>query len=173
MEANKRIDSGIKRGPKRRPIRSGLPTNPTDPADLGTWHIPPDLNPDSVLERYLSESSTSQIAKQYGLSRKALTKWLRQVRPSEWKQAQVLRALCIKEDSEDGLASAADPLSLARAREMLKGAQFDLVSLDDDYRPKTDVTLHVSGDLGDRLRRARERVIDVEVIPEKSLTIKE
>ena len=158
-----RIDEGVKRG-KRRPIREGLPTRPAHPADLGTWVIPAGLDPDKVLDQYLTESTTSQIAAQYGLSRKALTKWIREQRPEQWKQAQALRALCTKEDAEDGLRGAADGLSLARARELLKSAQFDLQAIDPDYQPKHHVTVEKVGDLGDRLRRARERVIEPESV---------
>lgn len=128
-----RIDKGIKRGPR---IRNGKPTNPSDPADLGTWQIPANLDPDEVLQRYLTDSTTSQIAKQYGLSRKALTSWLRKQRPAQWRQAQILRALCTKEDAETGLATAPDALSLARARELLRAGQWELQCLDPDYQPK-------------------------------------
>ena len=138
-----RIDDGVKRGPKRRPIRSGSPTNQAPKADLGTWHIPPGLDPHAVIERYLTESTTSQIAAEYGLSRKALTKWLREQLPNQWKTAQILRALCRKEDAEDGLESAVDALSLARARELHRSAQFDLVSLDQDYRPRQEVAVTI------------------------------
>lgn len=137
-ESHIRIDEGVKRGPRKR---NGIPTRPSAKQDLGTWQIPKDLNPDDVLNRYLTEQTTSQIAQQYGLSRKALTKWLRQQRPEEWKQAQIIRALAIKEDSEEGLQGAVDALSLARARELLKSAQFDLQALDNDYRPRQDVQI--------------------------------
>ena len=159
-----RIDEGVKRGPKRRPIRDGKATTPSHPADLGTWAIPATLDPDQVIERYLTEATTSQIAAQYGVSRKALTKWLREQRPTQWKQAQALRALCTKEDAMDGLQAAADPLSLARARELLRGAQWELQAIDPDYQPKQHVTVEQVGDLGERLRRARERVIEAETV---------
>lgn len=157
-----RIDKGVRRGPK---TRSGVVCKPSDPRDLGTWAIPADLNPDSVLERYMSEQTTGQIAAQYGISRKALTKWLRTVRPAEWKNAQIIRALCIKEDSEAGLAMAPDALSLARARELLKAAQFDLQALDKDYQPKQQVSVDVTVDLGDRLRDARDRIRTIQAEP--------
>ena len=143
MAEHVRIDEGVKRGPKRRPIRNGLPTNKAPKADLGTWHIPPDLDPKEVIERYLTESTTSQIAAEYGLSRKALTKWLREKLPNEWKTAQILRALCRKEDAEDGLECATDALSLARARELHRAAQFDLSALDPDYRPAVSVAVSI------------------------------
>ena len=124
MEATKRIDKGIKRGPRNK-------QNPISPkADLGTWVIPPGLNPKEVLDRYLTAETTGQIAAQYGLSRKALVRWLRQEVPEEWKSVQIIRALCRKDDGDEGLEVASDALSLARAREQLKSAQFDLERLD-------------------------------------------
>ena len=139
-EAHVRIDEGVKRGPK---MRLGRPTKRSHLADIGTWVIPKDLNPDAVIQQSLSEATTSQIARQYGVSRKAMTKWLREQRPKEWKQAQIVRALALKEDSEEGMLSARDALSLARNRELLKAAQFDLTSLDPDYQPRQEIALTV------------------------------
>lgn len=157
--AHIRIDDGVKRG--RRPIRKGLPTRPSHPADLGTWVIPKDLNPQEVLDRYLTEQTTAHIAKSYGLSRKALVKWIRTVAPEQWKEVQLIRAHVSLEQDEDGMREAPDALSLARMRECVKAAQFRLQALDPDYRPKQEVMVEIT-DLGDKLRRARERVIDAE-----------
>ena len=132
-----RIDRGVKRGPKA--TRKAVTVSPK--ADLGSWTIPPDLNPHEVLQRYLTESTTSQIAGQYGLSRKALVKWLRQTVPTEWKEIQLLRAHANLENGEDGIELASDALSLARAREQTKAAQWRLQSLDHDYQPKQQVTV--------------------------------
>ncbi len=137
IPAGKRIDAGIKRGPR---TRLGQPTSPSHPSDLGTWKIPPDLDPDHVLDQYLVSDTTSDIAKRFGLSRKALVKWLRTVRPKEWKEVQLIRAHVKLDDGEDGIVTSEDALSLARARETVKAAQFRLVSLDTDYQPKQQVT---------------------------------
>ena len=134
---HQRIDEGLPRKPKRR---NGKITHPSNPADLGTWVIPTDLDPDAVLQQYLSESTTAHIASQYGLSRKALTRWLRQQRPNEWREIQALRAFCTKEDAQTGLTIAPDALSLSRARELLRSAQFDLQALDPDWRPKQELS---------------------------------
>ena len=139
-EAHIRIDEGLKRGPR---MRQGKPTRPSHPADIGTWLIPANLDPDKVIQQYLSEATTSHIAQQYGISRKALTKWIREKRPKEWKQAQIVKALMLKEDSEEGILDANDALSLARNREALKAAQFDLTSLDPEYQPKQQVEVTV------------------------------
>jgi len=92
--------------------------------------IPKDLDPRVVLDKYLTEQTTSQIASSFGVTRKALVGWLREQLPNEWKQVQVVRALTRKDDGNDGFETAEDALSLARAREMVKSAQWDLERLD-------------------------------------------
>ena len=140
-EAHIRIDEGLKRGPKpkvRKPrvhgtagqpalyphkLISGEPVNPNS-------RIPPDLDPDQVLERYLTEATTSLIAQEYGVTRSALTHWLIEKRPEQWRKAQLLRALCRKEGADEKMEVACDALSLARAREQLRSGQWDLERLD-------------------------------------------
>src|SRR3990167_6580215 len=134
-----RADEGIKRGPKDKHKRPKSPK-----ADLGTWVIPPDLDPHQVIERYLTEATTSQIAGQYGLSRKALVKWLREVIPKQWTAVQLVRAHVKLEDGEDGIDASEDSLALARAREQTKAAQFRLTALDPDYAPKQQVSVDYS-----------------------------
>jgi len=80
MAEHVRIDEGI----KRPHIRSGKLTKPSHKADLGSWQIPAGLDPHEVIQRYLTEPTTAHIARQYGVSRKALVKWIRQQLPIEW-----------------------------------------------------------------------------------------
>jgi hypothetical protein len=149
-----RIDEGIK-----RPRYAHKP--PAKRKDTATGTIPPDLDPDAVLDRYLTEATTSQIAASYGVSRKTLVRWLVNERPEAWKKVQVIRALCRKEDADEGIETACDALSLARAREQLRSGQWDLERLDSgNYGQKQQLELNVNDDLGERLRRARERVIE-------------
>src|SRR3990167_6320543 len=152
---HQRIDKGIERNNLSSPGR-------TPAADLGSWVIPEGLNPHKVLERYLAEPTTSQIASEYGLSRKALTKWLRTTIPIEWKEAQVLRALYRKDLGDEGLETANDPLSLARAREQLKSAQWDLERLDSqNYGVKQEVT-HTLKPEFNVILKPQERIIEGE-----------
>ena len=131
-----RIDRGVKRGP-RNPHKA-----PTRRPEHKVGTIPPNLDPDSVLDRYLTESTTSQIAYDYGVSRKTLVRWLVEQRPEQWKKIQVIRALCRKEDGDEGIEVACDALSLARAREQLRSGQWDLERLDSkNYAPKQEVTV--------------------------------
>jgi hypothetical protein len=101
--------------------------------------IPADLDPHEVLAQYLSENTTSQIAKSYGIRRKSLVAWLRKTLPSEWREVQLNRAHDRKDVGNEGLDGARDSLSLARAREQIRSAHLDLAALDPDYRPKTSI----------------------------------
>jgi hypothetical protein len=88
-----------------------------------------DTDPKLILQRYLSDETTKEIAASYGVTRQALGQYLLKVAESEWKEAQVARALARKESAEDDLEDAEktpDMLSLSRARERLKAAQWDL-----------------------------------------------
>jgi F0F1-type ATP synthase epsilon subunit len=83
-------------------------------------------DPKDVLLRVLNEESTKDIALSFGVTRSALNQWLLDTAETEWKAAQVARAYRRKEEAEDELDTAADSLSLARAREKLRAAQWDL-----------------------------------------------
>ena len=83
-------------------------------------------NAQDVLTRVLNEESTNDIAKSYGVTRSALNYWLIEHCDTEWKAAQVVRALKRKEDSEDEMDTAQDSLTLARAEKRLRAAQWDL-----------------------------------------------
>jgi hypothetical protein len=85
-----------------------------------------EVNPDEVLRRVLNEESTKDIAASLGVTRSALNQWLLNTAEEKWKAAQVIRAHKRKEEAEDEMDTATDALSLARARERLKAAQWDL-----------------------------------------------
>ena len=87
------------------------------------------VDPKAVLDRYLSDESTKDIAASYGVTRQALGQFLLKAAEDDWRNAQVARALARKEAAEDDLENAEktpDALSLARTRERLKAAQWDL-----------------------------------------------
>lgn len=117
-------------------------------------------DPNQILRRYLSDESTLTIAADYGVTRQALGQYLLRHAEEEWKECQVARAVARKEKAEDDIESASDPLQLAKARESLKAAQWDLERVCRRiYGQEINVNMTVL-DLGDRLRRARERVIN-------------
>lgn len=135
---HRRIDDGVKRGPRN--LRRSTPRRRKPNGQISTL-IPPDLDPLTVLDQYLTEQTTSQIAQSYGMSRKTLVGWLRDIVPTQWTRVQILRALCRKEDADEELENAPDALSLARAREMLRSGQWDLERLDArNYGSKQEVT---------------------------------
>lgn len=105
-----------------------------------------DADPKAILIRYLSDETTEQIAKDYGVTRQALGQFLYKTAEAEWKEAQVARAIARKDSAEDALnaererinaveydngdqAKGEAALSLARTRALelaLKSAQWDL-----------------------------------------------
>jgi hypothetical protein len=85
-----------------------------------------DVKPEDVLERYLAEETSTQIAQSYGVTRAALSFFMLKHAEEQWKNAQVTKALQRKEKAEDAMETADNPLDLTRAREMLKSAQWDL-----------------------------------------------
>jgi cob(I)alamin adenosyltransferase len=63
------------------------------------------------------------------------------------------------EQAKDDLGTADDPLTLARAREQLRSAQWELERLFSRlYGQKQEITHNVADDLADRLMRARDRL---------------
>ena len=145
-EAHIRIDEGIARGPKPKKQRIALQRpkqaqteNASESTQLSPI-IPANLDPNEVLQRYLAERHTSGIAESYGVTRRNLVRWLREVAPEQWKQVQIVRAITFHEDGQEGLESAEDALALARAREIVKSGQWTLERLDsENYGPKQEV----------------------------------
>lgn len=122
-------------------------------------------DPKQILLRYLSDESTTTIAADHGVTRQALVQYLLRNAEEDWKDAQVARAIARKEKAEDDLSEARDPLELAKARELLKSAQWDLERVCKRIYgiDRAELNLNVNiGDLGDRLRRAKERTINIE-----------
>ena len=126
-EAHKRIDKGVERGPrisqKALGNASNIPVDPSlayDPQKL----VGVDIN--QILTRYLNGETSTQIAKSLNCTRQGLGYFLRENAEEDWKNAQVIQAIERKEQAEDELGNAIDSLSLARARERLRSAQWEL-----------------------------------------------
>lgn len=150
-EAHVRIDKGVKRGPRgpykpRKPkVDAQLTTDslgqPTTTQNKPAGKLA-EANPKQVLERYLQGETTTQIAASYGVTRQGLGYFLRSTAPEPWQQAQIILAVERKEKAEDALETAPDALSLARAREQLRGAQWELERVFSRiYGLKQEVTL--------------------------------
>jgi hypothetical protein len=156
-----RIDEGIKRGTRkrRRPKRDdGKPA-------VRLAIIPSDLLPATVLERYLKDEKTSEIAESYGVSLSQLHRWLLKHAEEPWKQAQVAKALTALERAKDNLDEADNPLDLAKAREKLRGAQWELERLFSRlFGQKQEVTvvdpeLTISAELNRLAREAFQAIL--------------
>ena len=137
-EAHIRTDDGVKREPKH-------PIHKLRRAKEGqAWTVPAEVNPDQVIMEYLTEGKTSGIAAKYGVRRSVLTRWLQEHRPKEWKEAQVIRALCMKEDRQEAIYDSTSGLALARARAVVDSSQWDLERLDSaNYGQKQELTVQV------------------------------
>ena len=118
-----------------------------------------------VLARVLNEESTKDIAASFGVTRSALNQWLLETAETEWKAAQVARAYKRKEEAEDEMDCATDALSLARARERLKAAQWDLERVCRRiYGQDQPANAHAAVQINIGIRRDAAQVIDAQVI---------
>ena len=124
-----------------------------------------------ILQRYLSDETSLQIADSLGITRQALSAWLINTAEDEWIAAQIARAAARKDKADDAMDCATDGLELARAREQLKSAQWDLeklfrriygdkIQVDHTVTLDTSDALGAASDLVRRLRKRKERVID-------------
>ena len=105
------------------------------------------VEPQTIIARYLQGELTEDIAKSYGVTRQGLGYHLRKTAEEEWKEAQIILAIERKDKAEEALESAADALSLARAREQLRSAQWDLERvLKRIYGPTAQLSLPTSAD---------------------------
>jgi predicted transcriptional regulator len=84
------------------------------------------VNTEDILERYLAEETSTEIAQSLGVTKSALSLFMLKHAEEQWRSAQVVKALKRKEEAEDLIETASNPLDLARAREKLKSAQWDL-----------------------------------------------
>jgi len=84
------------------------------------------VEPKDVLDRYLAGETGPQIAESLGVTKQALSYWLSETAEQEWKAAQFVKAYNRKEEADELIETASNPLDLARAREKLRSAQWDL-----------------------------------------------
>lgn len=87
------------------------------------------IDPHEIIARYLSDEKTHDIAASIGVTHQALYAHLLNHSEQDWKDAQVARALALRDRAEEDLKIAPDALALSRAREVLKSAQWQLERL--------------------------------------------
>ncbi len=178
--AHKRIDAGVKRGPKQR---LGPRLTPPKTLPPGVSYHPSKLigvQPSDLIARYLNGESSEQIAHSLLCTRQGLSYFLRKNAEDDWKEAQIVQAIERKDRAEDAIELASDPLSLAQAREQLKAAQWDLERLFNRmYGQKQEInhtvqTPNAPSLLADALQllslvrdqRKEEKLVSSESIPE-------
>lgn len=120
------------------------------------------VDPKDVLERYLAEEKTADIAASLGVTFAGLSHWLIQHAEGEWKSAQIVLALKRKMLADERLETAENALELARAREQLRSAQWDLERVcrriyGQDAPPNTVVPVQININMG----ASQPQVIDV------------
>jgi hypothetical protein len=82
-----------------------------------------------VLDRYLAGEQVAAMASEYETSDVTLYALLLREHESDWKDIQEARALARLERSQNALRTAPDALSLARTREEVRSAQWELERL--------------------------------------------
>jgi hypothetical protein len=94
-----------------------------------------------VIARYLHGEQVAEMAHEFSTSDVTLYALLLRDHEIEWKDAQTARALARLERENRKLEEAPDPLSLARARELVRSAQWELERLlNRIFGPKQEVT---------------------------------
>lgn len=84
---------------------------------------------ESVLTRYINGEQVAAMAPEYGVSDVTIYALLLREHEDDWKEVQRARALARLERSQEELKTAPDSLSLARAREQVRSAQWELERL--------------------------------------------
>ena len=162
---NVRIDKGVKRGKRRTAT-----TNANPRADSGQFLPILPKDPElirGVLTDYVNGATFEELGKRYGVSRQAVYAWtLGKLAPAELDDL-VTRALTARIAKGDELLddSSSAPLDVTRGREIARFSRMDYERLKPEkYGQQNHLVIEHVGDLGDRLRRARERVIEGEVV---------
>ena len=126
--AHKRIDAGIKRGKRQKmPIAANRISQ--DRSAVPGEGVIANISTERVIARLIAGETSTQIAASYGVTRQGLGWFMRNNSEEDWRQALVIQAFERKEKADEELDLIRDPLSLARAREQLRSAQWDLERL--------------------------------------------
>lgn len=161
-----RIDEGIKRGKRAKTKPSDLERQARNEAGKFLTNYTPELKEramEDALMALQAGARVDEIAERHNIPRSTMYSWLigdpraQQFR-TQFFDGQVARNLA-------EIRAAESPLDLARAREELAG--WIKVAERRDFRSygiKQEVTIHDNTDLGERLRRSRERTIEGEVV---------
>lgn len=125
-----------------------------------TYHKLRNVDPREILIRIANGERPTAIAKSLGVAKSAITQRFGKL--PEYKKAREIGQEVRLDEKYDALEDAGDDLNLARAREIpLRQEVFRAgVEFPDRWGRVEKHQHEFIGDLGDRLRRSRERVID-------------
>lgn len=139
------------------PTEVARPRKKTTPGKLA--HI----DRQDILNRIYGGELPTRIADDLGVHKSAIT--LKYGKDPEYMQAREVGMEIRLDDGEKLIEDAGDDLNLARAREIAQRRREWRAEREFPHRwgQKNHLTVENVGDLGDRLRRSRERVIDAEV----------
>lgn len=118
------------------------------------------IHKETLLDRIAAGHYVTDIAPSIGLgSAAAISKYLSH--DPEYVAARLAGTKVRLEQREKDLEAASDSVSVARARELLSHARWRAErEFPEHWGQHNRLTVEHSGDLGERLRRAKERVID-------------
>ena len=168
-EAHVRIDEGIKRGPRTK-VKRSLIENAAREQARNTRGM--------YLTKYTAEQRQAavndalnslqrgetvlDVATRRGIPRSTVESWL--IADNSGSEASSLFYALQIAEAIDAMRTAQDPLAHARARDIRRAWAETAAVRNRNYMIKQGIEIEHVGDLGDRLRRARERVIEGEVV---------
>jgi len=118
------------------------------------------IHKDAILDEVRKGRILREIAQDYGVSGQALHLYLKDL--PEYQEAKQTQAASMIEEAKTETWAAREQLEIARAREISRFAFRYAESVDPDrWGQKREITVRTD-DLGERLRRAKERVIEHE-----------
>lgn len=121
------------------------------------------LDADFLIDRISDGAFLRDLSKDTGIDKRRLSEYLR--KHPDYASAKKTSIQVQIEDAQLALSLAREASDIARAREMFRAAAWRAErECPDEWGQRTHVTVEHTGDLGERLRRARERTIEGEVI---------
>lgn len=162
-----RIDKGVKRG-SREGRKPGFPGK-RDAQSRFVAVLDPAAKRAAIeqaADRIERGELLQTIATEIGVTIQCLSKWLLDDLPERYHAAQRVGLIARVTQADHNLAVADSPIELSRAREQCRFSRWDAERrLPRLFGQQHHLTVELVGDLGDRLRRARERVTDGETLP--------
>ena len=157
VQASRRIDKGIKRGPRAKPV----PPSNGHP-NYGKLRT---VDPDDMLSAIADGMLVTELARSLGVCQAAISQKLARYNKDDYKQARAIGITANLHASRELLREARyarDPVMLACAREEFRAdSWFAERELPEIYgqQVRQNIAVTHTVDLGARLQRAEERVV--------------